>query len=744
MEVMAYDYEFIRLNGEAAQAVVRLLFMAAGQPSHDSRAAKVLRNLKAFATEAYKLLTTQPSVISEEDRHNLIHEAQLAIYAMVQKGALCVATDFILCIEAFDICRSRPAPEQTWLGKCIVNIIQAAASKATPPEVQRWQADIRRRIQNEPELYANLDVRSWPEILKLAGAESQILDGEAFKRQIRLQLCIAHDYTRYDGLKVAAKLIADLRQAANLGAEAIGDIFNDKHFDRSQREALLGASLQGAPRSIVQDVLRKIDGDDVDVAERNDEEIMLVKALLQRLNEDIRCCKHAYFRMKNDWIAGRWGGVVSGEELSPAQICDHIEDEDNHNEHLKAAVNKCLKLNRKFEAARMLARRASNTTSVFEANRNDKQLAYLVSLYNDLEAPADEFGPIEEGCLALPIVIASGDVLYVDDAGAALQQLKADLLSDRQPTVVGVWWCWRCFDPKIDLWPKASFVSLAYNDKLAIVDFMSLERRGVVTEGEGKDVVCAILAAQHLLKVTHNVDRYTLKVLQRALVPLVSDQDEPPEDPGISPLVDLTVVAAFVRRTSPGAHSVSKLSGLTFDYLRLELCLAEALSNFERRPLRQSQRHYALTLAWSPVMVLRALCAHGIVTLPQVASMGLRVGFASAPETWDDILRRTTLSADPTAEHEHEFSEQSGLPGPYGEDLWGDAQWVEGVPRPDHNFDIAAHLRRQLGAMVLPPEHAQGAEAALRGLFEPNAASQQLAALYEAFRASQASKYGDN
>lgn len=742
MEAMVHEYEFETLRSEAAQKVVMLLFSASGQPSRDSRAAKVLSNLKAFTTQAYRLLTTQQSGISENERQMLTHEARLAMQAMVRKNALCISTDCILCLEAFEICRGRPGPEQSWLGNCIANVLQGAAAIIPDQERFRWQADLQRRIQNEPELYANLDVRSWPCILSLAGATEEILDAEAFKRQIRLQLCIAHDYTRYEGLLVAAKLIAELRQAANFGAESIGDIFNDRHFDSSSREKLLAAVLQGAPRSVIQEVLRKIDGDDVDVAERNDEEIILVRALLQKLNEDIRCCKHAYFRMKNDWIAGRWGGVVSGEELSPEQICDHIEDEDNHNEHLKAAVNKCLKLNRKFEAARMLARPASKDTSVFESNRNDKQLAYLVSLYNDLEPPDDVFGPVEEGCLALPVATESGNIMYIDDAGGPLMQLTADLLDNRQPTVVGVWWCWRCFDHKLDLWPKASFVSLAYNGKLAIVDFMGLERRGAVTESQGKGALCDILTAPHLLKVTHDLDSRSLKVLQRALVPLVNDGDSPPEDPGISPLLDLTIVAAFVRRTRPGMLSISKLSGLTFDYLRLELCLAEALSNFERRPLRQSQRHYALALAWSPVMVLRVLCAYEVVTLSQVTSMCL--GFADAPERWDEILRKEALSSDPAAEREYEYGEQSGLAGAYGENLWDDSDWVAGLTRPDQSFDISASLRRSLGTMVLPPEHAQSAKAALSVLFDRGTASQHLVALYEAFHVSQAGKHGDN
>ena len=71
------------------------------------------------------------------------------------------------------------------------------------------------------------------------------------------------------------------------------------------------------------------------------------------------------------------------KELSPEQICDHIDDDANYEDLLKVCVNRYLKVSRKFEAAKMLARPASQGTRVFETNRNDKQLAYLVSLYQD-------------------------------------------------------------------------------------------------------------------------------------------------------------------------------------------------------------------------------------------------------------------------------------------------------------------------------------------------------------------------
>merc|ERR550525_2147290 len=103
---------------------------------------------------------------------------------------------------------------------------------------------------------------------------------------------------------------------------------------------------------------------------------------------------------------------------------------------------------------------------------------------------------------------------------------------------------------------------------------------------------------------------------------------------------------AYLRRTSVNSsrNSNNKLSGLPFDFLRLELCLAEALSNFERRPLRETQLHYALTLAWCPLMIMHVLLAYNVVHMEDALKMVLRIGLPGAPAEWDRTLRRQVLS----------------------------------------------------------------------------------------------------
>lgn len=151
------------------------------------------------------------------------------------------------------------------------------------------------------------------------------------------------------------------------------------------------------------------------------------------------------------------------------------------------------------------------------------------------------------------------------------------------------------------------------------------------------------------------------------------------------------MVAAYVRRTRPAAPSVAKLSLLSYDYLRLDICLAEALSNFERRPLRQSQLHYIFTLAWCPVAILRALCSYRVVQFDKVESMMLRVGF-SGPQAWDDSLRNVCFSSEPDVEVQMEG--MTGIiSGSYGVNCWKDPNWREKVPMPDPTFDVAKCIK---------------------------------------------------
>eukprot|EP00408_Alexandrium_pacificum_P046327 CAMPEP_0171248040 /NCGR_PEP_ID=MMETSP0790-20130122/48811_1 /TAXON_ID=2925 /ORGANISM="Alexandrium catenella, Strain OF101" /LENGTH=186 /DNA_ID=CAMNT_0011715479 /DNA_START=56 /DNA_END=612 /DNA_ORIENTATION=+ len=185
-------------------------------------------------------------------------------------------------------------------------------------------------------------------------------------------------------------------------------------------------------------------------------------------------------------------------------------------------------------------------------------------------------------------------------------------------------------------------MALAYEGRLAIVDFMKLESSTVATEVRGKELVRRIMEARHILKVVHGLKQDALQALQRAAVPRVDlVRQDAPALPKLTPVLDLAVVMAFTHRSRPLADAASKLVGLSFYYLRVELCNGECLSNFERRPLRETQKHFALSLAWCPLMILKALCAHGIVE--RTAAMVTEMGAGPPP---DDLLMRVNFNSD--------------------------------------------------------------------------------------------------
>jgi len=747
-------YQFRHLRSDAGMRLVGILLLPAWikEKSEVTVARFYKQALKEFVVEAHGELTRQYSAIPHNERQGtaLSDEAQFAMSTLVREQRLQVVQDLVLALEAFEIGKHKQGDIAQWLARCLSHLIRGALREATSDEQRSWKEQMQLRIRDESnELYGQIDVRAWPIIVELCDADKSIINGTACVAQIRLQLCSHSDLNEWtNGLRQAASLINSLGQADFFDAEDLCEIFNDKvHFDRRYRKEFLFSVLKDAPRVFKHEVMGYIDNYTTDLAERGDEEIQLVLELIALLDVDIRCCNYAYFQMQKEWLIGSFrshatDGIIARQEFSPEQICDHIEDEPNYEPLLKNAVKELLKGGRKFEAARMLARQKSRTTSVFETNRNDKQLAYLVSLYQEADASTDQFGPVEQECLTLPC--SARDVLIIDNVGKDLTKLEEETLSHQQPMALGIWWFWRCFNLQVDKKPRASFAALTYGNTFAIIDFLKVERVTTAAENKIKDVLCRILAADHILKVTHDIDACSLSILQRALIPNETYQNHC-DDNGplqhISPVIDLGVVVAFVKSLNAGAPAVSKLFVTVLEYLRLELCMAENLSNFDRRPLRQSQLHYSLTLAWSPLMILRAFLSWEVVKVQDVLPMVFRLGCDSTLERWDELLKLTWLCRQGCqgSLEAYEALDPIGmgliLDGPYGQNLWKDEEWVSQIPRPDSNDGVIAKLSPELLrslSLSRDSDCRRLADAALRTLADTDATLNDLEVFYKA------------
>lgn len=250
------------------------------------------------------------------------------------------------------------------------------------------------------------------------------------------------------------------------------------------------------------------------------------------------------------------------------------------------------------------------------------------------------------------------------------------------------------------------------------------------------DVLARILAAPHLLKVVHSCDYAALQILERAVFPVPVDDDaytedfEPPPQLVLAPVVDIALCGAYVQRQMPYADSL-KINNLTFDFLRIELDMSEVMSNFERRPLRQSQVHYALTLAWCPLMILRALSAYGVLDEEQVQVLVCAFGSpgheGSKPTALDDLRAVQLVSAAG-------LDEASGqIGGSYGQNLWTEAEWREQLPTPDPGFDLRACILGKLGELPAEYQSAQTTDA-VRSLFDEASVHADLEALYSEYR----------
>eukprot|EP00439_Symbiodinium_sp_Y106_P046139 s894_g5.t2 len=179
----------------------------------------------------------------------------------------------------------------------------------------------------------------------------------------------------------------------------------------------------------------------------------------------------------------------------------------------------------------------------------------------------------------------------------ALDILKQELL-EGPPVAVGVWWLWRCFNAHIDQHSRAAVLALTYRhrngrNRLVLVDMIALEQANQEEEHLHKDVLGQILNAPHVLKVVHFLERTALRALQLAFV--TEDVRQGPTKPesyiSISPCVDMALVVACLQGTS--GVQCNELFSLVWNFMRADMCLTEGLSNFERRPLRKTQEHYA-------------------------------------------------------------------------------------------------------------------------------------------------------
>jgi hypothetical protein len=275
-------------------------------------------------------------------------------------------------------------------------------------------------------------------------------------------------------------------------------------------------------------------------------------------------------------------------------------------------------------------------------------------------------------------------------------------LDSQVPLAIGLSWFWRCFNSDLDKKTRASFVALTYGHTYAIIDLYRTEMVSHPVEREVKETLARILSADHLLKVTHDMlDARTLLVLQRGLIPNAEfNKDRLPPLQGVSPVLDMSVALAYVKRMQPCSPAVSKLMISVLNYLRVDMCMAENLSNFERRPLRLSQLHYALTLAWCPLMILRVLKTWNILSLRHLLPMVFQVGFPGAPDHWDDILRNTWMADPKSPPHLWPSKEacdaldpmQDLLEGSYGSNVWTHPEWLKAVPRPDDHFGVQQAL----------------------------------------------------
>jgi len=458
--------------------------------------------------------------------------------------------------------------------------------------------------------------------------------------------------------------------------------------------------------------------------------------------------------MKKDWLVGR-RGVVTMEALSVDQIYDHCLGDENHDELLRVVVNKLRQSDRMLEAARILQRKAKEELSVAQTHRNDKQLIYFRSLLEDDEELADRFGPVEEKSMVIPYKFDEVYKLPGRIGGRDAVEVLENLVLDAKPMAMGVWWAWRCFDPTTDKHASAALIALSWPGAVALVDVMELEKDqsdGFVMERRHKNALHKIMEAPHILKVVHGMDAEAYRALQLGLVVDPRGSERPTSFASVAPALDVAVVHAFMEGSSVSSEG-NHLNSMVNRYLRVECCHFEAMSNFEKQPrsaLRLSQQHYLLSLAWAPLMILRACCVHGILQQEEVLDLSFIVGVCDGQVCagdWDQVLHEALSfgkEAGPNLQRRQAAAEGStanaaGSVGAaqtnYGTNLWKDLSQVRQLPRPSSNQDSYNGLHRAKNTltakgMAVPESRRHDARCAVASLFDPQSCTPELEAFY--------------
>eukprot|EP00435_Cladocopium_sp_Y103_P014024 s413_g3.t1 len=580
-----------------------------------TRGEQLAQGLATFAKEALSAFAS--GRLMPDDKNNLLPEAKRLLLEMTKHGFIQISRgDLNIILDAFvyDPSSRYWTPQQLhWWAGSMRELIKIVLDNSSPSDREDWKANVRRQLAAEDsECYTRVDVRVWPQLRFLVDGPNTELHRGALCRRIRVQLC-AHGsgpFEKLADLEQAAKLLKELKLYRDFNPEGSTDheiyqTFGDRSLNLEKRTDLMEQVLQEAPRRLVREVLRKMD-EDLDETERwEDRELRMLQKLLFNLDEDIRICKKAYLKLMRTWVRN----VVEHEELTPDQICEHIEgdghEDDNYELLLKDAVNYLHKENRTFEAAKMLARPKGQASRVRESLRNDQQIYYLAGLYKAVQETKDHFGPVAEGTMALPDATTSPKYTLHKLPGKGLGRAQDDegyqtlrRLLEPTPRAIGLWWLWRCFDGYHDKHARAALVVIAVDQSFFLVDILELERRTMLNTSAPLDepyleLIKQICEARHLLKVVHYLEGTALRALQLALI---SEQqrngDEKPSNyASLSPCIDVALVSAYLSGSSAG--KCKELPSLVWKYLRQDLCVTEALSNFEYRPLRESQEHYA-------------------------------------------------------------------------------------------------------------------------------------------------------
>lgn len=493
--------------------------------------------------------------------------------------------------------------------ECLLYMLHGALSALGDAARERWTTQALTWELTLPEVHQAISVSAWPPLCELLGRLPDCVTPAELQEALWQQSFVENPTHAPDH--------RNFRRFATLAAQmvAIGvELDTDKverlvqqtlELDRPWRERrdVMSGVLSAASVEDRRKVVRNLDRRFEEHADIDDFEIVcgIAEAVGIEIPREGAIRRVALRRWALD--------AKRGGALPIAQLIDFVDCDAAIGEDVALSLRQ---KGRVADAALLLSRLPRDVTLRSDADTRGEPLdvgsgdAELARLREVLAMDDDQleghgvFGPVEEGSFCVPFDRPSDAVGFAqtaEDAREAVERLRgAPLLAVAFKKEEAPFWH-----------SPLTLFSICTDVRIELFDLVALRNDDSGAWPEAANCLRALLSDPCSLKIVYGEDllqifAYTLSL---GIASTLKRGDREP----LGPTLDLkgVMTASMCGANEPWSRVAAR-------YLGVRFCGEESGANWSRRPLRESMLHHAAAEAWCSLPVVRALCAHGLVS----------------------------------------------------------------------------------------------------------------------------------